>query len=118
MHLKHKMNSADYDHDFKIWWDAFPRKVGKLAARQAYEKARRQWSAETLLQGIERYLRAKPGYADIVNPKTFFTSGRFLDEADEPRGAAVWDCPHEPHCLGRSACDVKQRIAAGKALSR
>lgn len=29
----------------------------------------------------------------------------------------VWECPHEPKCSARNACDVKERIAAGKALA-
>ena len=75
-------NRAD---EFREFWERFPRKVGKLAAEQSYEKARRRGvTQEQLLDGVERYKRHKPGYADWCHPKTWLNQGRWDDSFDEP----------------------------------
>jgi hypothetical protein len=100
------------DTEFDTFWQQFPRHVGKLAAKKAYQKARKQASAEDILNGIERYRRAKPAYADWCHPATFLNQGRWMDEDD--RATVEWVCPHTPSCLGRHACYVKQQIAAAR----
>jgi hypothetical protein len=91
--------------DFEQWWQAFPRKVGKLAAQREYERARKRASAEVLLLGIVRYLQAKPEYADYCHPKTFLSQGRWLDEAPaNGNGHTPWRCPHVVACGNPAAC--------------
>ena|ERR1051325_4473827 len=94
--------------EFAIWWARYPRKVGKLAAEKEYAKARKRATAQELLDGIEAYERAKADYADFCHPKTFLSQGRWMDEA--PARSTEWTCPHDPHCLGRSACDILRRL--------
>lgn len=74
--------------DFEAWWKAYPRKVGKLAAKKAYEKARRTASAAELLAGIDAYRESKPHYADFCHPTTWLTQGRWLDEPDPAASAS------------------------------
>ena len=99
------------DEEFTTFWARFPRKVGKLAAKKAYLKARKTETAETLLGGIGRYLAAKADYADICHPSTFLTQGRYLDEPDAAvsKGGIQFECPHMPACLSRWACGTRQR---------
>lgn len=97
------MSIAD---DFDTWWASFPRKVGKLAARKAYDKVRRGGiTQEELLDGITSYLAAKPAYADYCHPRTFLSQGRWLDQPDEVK-SYDWVCDHEPRCKHRAACAI------------
>lgn len=48
----------DTDPDFSAFWDAYPRKVGKGAARKAWLKAvKRAGSARVVIDGAERFAR-------------------------------------------------------------
>lgn len=86
------------DAEFAQFWQAFPRKVGKLEARKRFEKARTQASLPELLDGIARYVKGKPQYADFCHPSTWLSQGRWMDEyegasptlAHEPHGIAAW----------------------------
>lgn len=93
------------DAEFEDFWAAYPRRVGKFAARKAYQKARTMASAQDILDGVGRYLRAKPSYADFCFPATFLNQGRWLDETDAPK-SYEWTCPHDPHCAHRAACEI------------
>lgn len=70
---------------FEKFWLACPRRVGKEAARKAYEKARKLASDEELLTGIRRYAAARVGQEEqfTVHPATWLNQGRW---ADEPSG--------------------------------
>jgi len=71
--------------DFDQFWHAYPRKVGKLAARKAFDKAINNGATLTqLLAGIGLYLQHKPVYADYCHPKTWLSQGRWADEWTEP----------------------------------
>ena len=106
------------DCDFEAFWKSYPRRVGKLAARKAYDKVRRGGiSQQELLDGIAQYRATKPAYADWCHPRTWLSQGRWMDEAPESEAKSYeFSCPHTPPCSGRNACDVLQRIAAGKLL--
>ena len=96
------------DIEFETFWQAFPRRTEKIAARKAYLKARKMASAQEILDGVARYKANKPGYADWCHPATFLNRGRWMDEADAPVGQAKyeWHCTHDPHCRHRAECDV------------
>lgn len=91
--------------DFAEFWFRYPRRVGKLAARQAYHSALKLASAAEILAGLERYLAHKPSYADWCHPVTFLRQGRWMDEYD-PASSRDWQCPHTPHCQHRAACRI------------
>ena len=67
-------------HEFEEWWDSYPRKVGKLAAMKAYAKARKTATAQELREGIGRYMKHKPSYADYAHPQTWLNQGRWMDQ--------------------------------------
>lgn len=67
---------------FDIFWEAYPRKVGKKLAQQKYAKAVRKHGAATIMAGLERYKRSKPDYADWLHASTFLNQERFKDGPD------------------------------------
>lgn len=78
--------------DFAEFWAAYPRKVGKAQAMQAYAKALRGQlrlqltcglgpaAHQDIMAGLERYKRDKPDYADWKHGSTFLNSVSWIDE--------------------------------------
>ena len=78
--------------DFANFWAAYPRKVGKAEAIEAYAKAlkgqlRRQLACglgkathEEIMAGLDRYKRDKPDYADWKHGSTFLNKVSWIDE--------------------------------------
>lgn len=107
--------------DFAIFWAAYPKKVGKLAAEKAYQRARKGATASEILDGVERYkqhLPSDPQY--IAHPRTFLTQGRWLDEVepDRPSSSARWfdECQrlHKGSCGGNFNHHTQMLIDAEK----
>jgi hypothetical protein len=89
--------------EFDTFWAAYPRKTAKFDAMKAYAKARTLASAEEINDGVARYIKGKPEYADWCHPATFLNKGRWMDEWDAP-AVKVYDpnyCQHEPSCHNR-----------------
>jgi uncharacterized protein YdaU (DUF1376 family) len=75
---------ADRQSDFEAWWSAYPKRVGKLAARKAYDKARKDGaSAAALLAGLRDRGRWSDDPRFIPNPATWLNQGRWDDETTE-----------------------------------
>jgi len=71
---------ACVSNDFDEWWLRYPHKVGKEAARKAFDKARRVADQTTLLVAITRYEITKPPDRAWCNPATWLNQGRWQDE--------------------------------------
>lgn len=89
---EHKdLPSPDGDAAFEEFWKAYPRKVGKKAARRRWDKAVREVEAGVLLAALRSYpfdLRENKRF--VPHPATWLNQGRWDDEvpfADEVR----WD---------------------------
>lgn len=65
---------------FDAFWKTFPCKKAKLAAMKAFIKASKLASIHEILDGVERYKRSKPDYADWCHPATWLNQGRWMDE--------------------------------------
>ena len=79
---------------FDIFWKAYPKKVGKLAAKKAFDRVKAP--VETLVQAIERQKCGEQWQRDngqyIPNPATWLNGGRWEDEVHLPpkgKGQAV-----------------------------
>ncbi len=74
--------------DFDAFWSAYPRKVGKAAARRAFEKA--DAPLDVLLSAVERQSRGdqwtRDGGQYIPNPATWLNQGRWEDEVRPETG--------------------------------
>lgn len=80
--------------DFARFWQAYPRKVGKQAARRAF--ARVGVPVERLLSALERQ-RGDPQWRRengryIPHPVTWLTQGRWEDEAISGSPGFSGDC--------------------------
>lgn len=78
--------ALDLPAGFAAFWDAYPRKVGKIAALRSWRKAKP--SPDAVLQALAWQVKSEKwteGY--IPNPATYLNQGRWEDEP--PRPAAV-----------------------------
>jgi hypothetical protein len=124
--------------DFQAFWQSYPRKVGKLAAEKAYEKARKRGvTQQQLLDGIAAYVQHKPAYADFCHPATWLNQGRWDDEyapATKTAGGTLvlvattdgvdvyssddwWqECKtlHQGQCNGQAGHRVQMQLDAGR----
>jgi hypothetical protein len=65
--------------EFDKWWEHYPHKVAKGAARRAFRQALRSASLDELVAGVERYRRNKPKDIAYCNPATWLNDERWLD---------------------------------------
>lgn len=68
--------------DFDAFWSAYPKKVGKEAARKAFEKSKQP--VNVLIEAIEKQKASeqwtREGGRYIPNPTTWLNQGRWQDE--------------------------------------
>ncbi|WP_423068980.1 hypothetical protein [Devosia sp. CN2-171] len=69
--------------EFDAFWNAYPNKVAKAAAREAFAAARRRVDAISLMNGLARY-RAKLDERPWCNPATWLNQDRWSDEPAPP----------------------------------
>lgn len=69
--------------EFESFWQAYPRKVGKGAARKAFEKAREQTEAEPIVEAALAYSSKRAGQEEryTAHPATWLNQERWTDEA-------------------------------------
>ncbi len=90
------------NEEFEAFWKTYPRKVNKLAAKKAYEKAIKgdkkkdnpPVSALDILSGLQKQLKFKtfsPEMKYIPHPATWLNSGAFYNEIDEQEMAEKTD---------------------------
>lgn len=113
-----------YDR-FDEFWDTYPRKVGKDAAKRAYLKRRPDADLHArMLAAIDRQARdpawRKDGGQFVPHPATWLNAGRWEDEpAAVPRAMepSRWqdDCTHDPPCTNATNCANRHAIEAYKA---
>lgn len=75
--------------DFERFWKAYPKKVGKEAARRAFEKVKQP--VELLINAIEKQLQGEQWQKEdgryIPNPATWLNQGRWEDEVKPAKTA-------------------------------
>lgn len=79
---------------FDRWYEAWPNKVGKDAARRKFETIRKSGkvSFAELIAGVQRYIATKPPQRDWCNPATFLNQGRW---EDDPAAAVIRTIPSD-----------------------
>lgn len=78
------------ERDFLVFWEKYPKKVGKEAARKAWAKVRNPSEVillclEALIWQVESEQWQKDGGQFIPNPATYLNQQRWLDEKPEPQ---------------------------------
>jgi hypothetical protein len=72
--------------EFEEWWKHYPRKKAKGAARDAFAKARKKVSLETLIAGADAYANDPAREPDYTkHPATWLNSECWEDQADQER---------------------------------
>ncbi len=74
-----RASRASSNDAFDRWWEGYPEKVGKGAARKAFPKALSKTSLDQLIAGVERYKATKPVDRSWCNPATWLNQERWLD---------------------------------------
>ncbi len=92
--------------EFDTFWQAYPRKIGKLAAMKAYRKALTLAKPEEILAGVKLYIENKPDYADWCHPTTWLNAGRWMDEYESTRQEVDTDKYRRP-----TAAEAKMYLA-------
>lgn len=91
MSLSHRFAREDAEADtadqFETFWRAYPRRIGKVAARKEFEKAIRLTTLPVMLAAIAAYQRHKPAWQDFCHPRTWLHQGRWDDEWTTPTPA-------------------------------
>lgn len=99
---------APADGGFQTFWNQYPRRVGKLAAQRAYEKARRSFTAEEILVGLANYVQHMPADPQYrCHPTTFLNQGRFLDDYDAPALKTATDWWEECKAIHGGTCSKR-----------
>ncbi len=68
---------------FEQFWEVYPHKVGKRAAREKFAAALRRTDFETLMAGLARYV-AKTDDRPWCNPAVWLNQDRWEDQPAEP----------------------------------
>lgn len=84
---KNQTNVCQKKDGFDYWWEEYPHKVGKGAARLAYARALTKTNHEELVNGIIRYISTKPPDRDYCNPATWLNQERWNDQPAEIENA-------------------------------
>ena len=78
----------DKSEDFDIFWDAYPRKVGKVEAEKSFNRAKINGKLPDLLNAIAQQKNTdqwkKDGGQFIPNPATWINQRRWEDEVPKP----------------------------------
>lgn len=66
---------------FDVFWNLYPRKVGKFAAKTAFEKALTKTDLDTILEGVKRFANDPNRVQEFTpHPSTWLNQGRWEDE--------------------------------------
>jgi hypothetical protein len=115
--------SARETGDFDHFWESYPRRVGKDAARKAFERRSGDATLEAILAALEAQKASAQWQRDggryVPHPATWLNQGRWQDEVDASGGGLSQDewnkaaeirrknygrCPHEEPCESYDEC--------------
>lgn len=89
---------ARVDQSFDDFWAAYPRRVGKDAARKAWAKACVSTSTVQIIEGAKNYAGQREGEDSqyTAHPATWLNAGRWDDEAPRTVHAEDFQLPTAP----------------------
>lgn len=78
----------------KVFWPAYPNKIGKGDALPAFDKARKKVDLDTIMTGLRSYIANKPHDRPWCNPSTWLNQERWTDQpADTASGQIAPESP-------------------------
>jgi hypothetical protein len=85
------LKSKNETKEFEQFWLAYPKKVGKKAARKAWEKAKDKPNMVDILHAIDRTKNSEQWTKEhgqfIPNPSTWLNEGRWADQPTQGNGS-------------------------------
>lgn len=87
--------------NFDDFWDAYPRKEAKGAARKAWDKATKTTDPETILAGVKAFAAKVAGSERkfIAHPATWLNAERWDDEVVDEQATSTSDDWFQPFTL-------------------
>lgn len=72
---------------FDTFWQCYPRRVAKLAAKKAYDKALKHATHQQIMEGVERYAihTRSTEHQFIKHPASWLNAGCWEDELQDTR---------------------------------
>lgn len=79
---EHNIKEENINNHFEKFWDKYPRKIGKGAARKAWQKAIKTHQPKTILEGVSNYANHPdlPEMSYIPHPSTWLNQERWMDD--------------------------------------
>ena len=78
--MNHPNEPSNETPAFDLFWSAYPIKVGKQAARKAWEKAIKNEKPDVIIQGAERYAADPNRHPSFTaHAATWLNAGRWAD---------------------------------------
>ena len=81
-----KKEKNGFSKSFEAWWKGYPKKVGKLQASKAFDKALKMTDESKLIEAVKRQSNCaqwqKDGGQFIPHPATWLNQGRWEDEVE------------------------------------
>lgn len=75
-----------YPDDFLMFWEQYPKKVGKDAALKAWKSATQRASVEDIIAGAKRYAADETRDPKFTkDPQGWLTAGKWADQPEPPR---------------------------------
>lgn len=109
--------SAEGEHEFLQFWALCRLRVDRVAAEQAFRRARTHTALDVILEGYRRYLASKPRWQHEAHPATWLNHQRWRDEYGPPSARRTFDdhpCRHTPHCCSPYRCQQLDDLDAMK----
>lgn len=80
------------DDKFDEWWDLYPKKKEKIAARKSFERVIKSGvSPDLLIQAVRHNVGIHEDPKFIKYPATWLNRGCYLDESDESKASKPID---------------------------
>ena len=97
------------DADFDEFWKLYPRRIGRLAAERAYEKARKRATADAILAGLMLFNRNLPHEERFIcHAQTWLNQGRWMDELPGVRQTQQTDWFQECQEIHNGECGLNR----------
>lgn len=93
-----RTRTKELEGAFENFWSQYPRKVGKQAAKRAFDKAAAKYDVDVILEGLVR-MNADPNLPPkefLPHPATWINEGRWEDEPYPVRTTYIHGKPMKP----------------------
>lgn len=105
--------------DFETFWNCYPRKIGKKAARKAWQKATDKPCLAALLEALDQQKRSeqwlKEGGQFIPHPTTWLNQGRWDDVVQAKKPSLMEQFLAKGQAHGSRA--ILSRLAAARVAT-